>query len=67
MGCLDLKLVQKLKTNHDLLGELPGDLTLHLVHVPVHHLVTLVNHLATLVNQQTLIGWKSHDQIRLKW
>ena len=55
MGCLDLKLVQKLKTNHDLLGELPGDLTLHLVHVPVQHMVTLVNHLATLVNQQTLI------------
>ena len=35
----------------DLLSELPGDLILHLVHLPVHHLVTLVNHLATLVGQ----------------
>ena len=33
----------------DLLGELPGDLILRLVHLPVHHLVTLVNHLAALV------------------
>ena len=33
----------------NLLGELPGDLILHLVHLPVHHLVTLVNHLAALV------------------
>ena len=33
----------------DLIGELLGDLILHLVHLPVHHLVTLVNHLATLV------------------
>ena len=33
----------------DLLGELPGDLILHLVHLLGHHLVTLVNHLAALV------------------
>jgi len=33
----------------NLLGELPGDLILHLVYLPVHHLVTLVNHLAALV------------------
>ena len=33
----------------DLLGELPGDLILRLVHLPVHHLVTLVNHLEALV------------------
>ena len=28
---------------------LPGDLIVHLVHLPVYHLVTLVNHLAALV------------------
>ena len=33
----------------DLLSELPGDLVLKLVYLPVHHLVTQVNHLATLV------------------
>ena len=35
----------------DLLSELPGDLILHLVHLPIHHLVTLDNHLATLVGR----------------
>ena len=33
----------------NLLGKLTGDLILHLVYLPVHHLVTLVNHLAALV------------------
>ena len=32
-----------------LLGELPGDLILHLMYLPIHHLVTLVIHLATQV------------------
>ena len=35
----------------NLLGELPGDLILPLVYLPVRHLVTLVNHLATLGGQ----------------
>ena len=35
----------------DLIGELPGDLILHLVHLLGHHLVTLVNHLAALVRR----------------
>ena len=58
----------------DLLGELPGDLILHLVHLLGHHLVTLVNHLATLggqlatqVDQQTQENgyhiWSNYSKI----
>ena len=51
----------------DLLSELPGDLILRLVLLPVHHLVTLVNHLAALVKTPgepsgptDPTEWKSH-------
>ena len=57
----------------DLIGELPDDLILHLVHLPVHHLVTLVNHLAALVrhlanimDQQTLRMEITYDKITVK-
>ena len=43
---------------HHLLGDLPGDLILHLVQLPAHHLATLVKHLGNLVGHMAT-EWES--------